>query len=60
MQPELKFLHYIVVMVESIENIIRQTAEQINKKPGFEIVDTNYFRVTHHFTTWPNKSCVKI
>lgn len=51
---------YIFVMVESIENVIRQTAEQINDKPGFEIISANHFWITNHFSTRSNKCCVKI
>lgn len=47
-------------MVECIEYIVRQTAEQINNKPRLKIIHSNDLRVTDNLTAGSNECCVEI
>lgn len=51
---------YVFVVIKSIENIIRQTAEQINDKPRFQIVHTDDFWVADHLAAGSHKGRMKV
>lgn len=53
-------LNYVFIVIESIENIIRQTAEQINDKPRFQIIHSYDFRITDYLTARSHERCVKV
>lgn len=47
-------------MVERIEHIVGQTAEQIDDEPRLQIVDAYHLWIADHLTTGPHKRSVEI
>lgn len=51
---------YIFVVIECIEDIVRQTAKQVNDEPRFQIIHSYYFRIADHFTARPHERRMKV
>lgn len=51
---------YIFIVVERIEHVVRQTAEQIDDKPRLQVVHADHLRVAHDLTARSDKRGVKV
>lgn len=45
------FITHIFVVIEGVEDVIRQTAQKIDDEPAFEIVHPDDFWIGDDFTT---------
>lgn len=50
----------LVHILEGVDDIIRQTGQQVNHKPGFQVIHANEFRVRYHFPGRSHESGMKV
>ena len=51
---------YVFVVVESVEHIVRQTGEEIDDEPTFEVIHADDFWIGDHFTARSDKGGVEV
>lgn len=51
---------YIFIVIECIEDIVRQTTKQVNDEPRFQIIHSYHFRIADHFTARSNERRMKV
>lgn len=51
---------YVFVVVERVEDVVRQTGEQVDDEPALEVVHSDDFGVGNDFTVRSNEGRVKI
>ncbi|GFX36326.1 hypothetical protein TNCV_4932391 [Trichonephila clavipes] len=54
------FYTYVIVVVEGIEHVIRQTREEIDDEPTAHIIHANDLGVRNHFPSGPHESRMEV